>query len=399
MKKNFLMVASLLIAAMLLVVSCSQEVKAPENELVETTIGLAYGKDVTVGYTDNSSIVYKYELKHLWTDLNNGAPIYGETNGEVYVYTNESGNAVAKKLTDNLDPFNSNYVTPGYWEVTVNGYSNNKKILTGSTKVYFNKTNSNATVYVSPLTNSEVTGNVTITLVMEDLDLGDTNETGASKVKYTIDNGSASAIDRVAKANTSDENKSYVENQAAHEYNITLTNVQAGYHTITISVEGYTGGVTKSFLMIPGNNVAIKGSVYPSEFNNSISSIKVVTLRPVVLSINDTAFSSGSVEPVTVTKGTTYTASMADFSYTGLTGSFTYTWYVDGVKQGSVEKPINGKTAILTAPNVPGDYTVTCVAMLTATDDAGVTHVLYGGEEFAGKIRVEASNKTASSSN
>ena len=48
MKKNFLMVASLLIAAMLMVVSCTQEV-APKNDgLVEAKLGLAYGKDVTV---------------------------------------------------------------------------------------------------------------------------------------------------------------------------------------------------------------------------------------------------------------------------------------------------------------------------------------------------------------
>lgn len=271
--------------------------------------------------------------------------------------------------------------------------------MTGSTKVYFNNTNRNATVYVSPVGNNNATGNVTITLVMEDLDSGDTDETGASKVKYAIDNGSASTIDRITKTKTSDENKNYVANKAAHEYSITLRDVQAGYHTITISVAGYSGGVTKSFLMIPGNNVAIKGSVYPSVFENSNSSIQVVTLDSVELSINSTPFSSNSVEPVEVEQGTTYTASIADFSSTGLDGTFTYSWYVDGVKQGTADKPINGQTAILTAPSTPGDYTVTCVAMLTATDKAGVTHVLYGGEKFAGKVRVLANNKTASSSN
>ena len=64
MKKNFLMVASLLIAAMLMVVSCTQEV-APKNELVKATIGLAYGKDITNLVRDKTNYKDPKKVKRL----------------------------------------------------------------------------------------------------------------------------------------------------------------------------------------------------------------------------------------------------------------------------------------------------------------------------------------------
>ena len=387
MKKNFLKIAALLIAAMLLVVSCSQEVKAPENDgLVEATIGLAFGKDVTVGYLYNADITYKYTLTPEWSNLTNGAPIYGATNGEVLAYAE---NTAYKLNADNLPSFKPNHVTPGYWKIVVNGYVDDKVVLSGSTKAYFNNDNSSATVYVSPVKNENSKGSVTITLLMEDLDEGDADESGASKIKYCLDaDSTGKPVTRIAKNETSAANSGYVSNKAAHEYSVTLSEVTAGYHTITFKVDEYEGGVTKSFLMIPGNNVTITGSIYPSKFKETNSTIKVVTLDPVVLSIDSTPFDSASDEPVIITE-TTFTATMADFANTGLTGNFKYEWYIDGVKQTGLDETSNEVS--LTTPSLPGDYTVTCVATLTANDDAGVQHVLYGGEKFAGKIRVEAS--------
>ena len=49
MKKNFLAIASLLIAAMLLVVSCTQEVAPVDNGLVNVTLSTSIsGKAITV---------------------------------------------------------------------------------------------------------------------------------------------------------------------------------------------------------------------------------------------------------------------------------------------------------------------------------------------------------------
>lgn len=389
MKKNFLKVAALLIAAMLLVVSCSQEVapKDENNGRVKATIGVAYGKDVTVGYNYNAAITYKYNLEPLWSDLENGAPIYGATNGEVLAYAE----GTTYLLTGILPRFSANYVTPGYWKITVNGYVGDKVVLTGSTKAYFNSGSTNATVYVSPKDDVTATGNVTITLVMEDLDADDAVENNTSKIKYYLDDAeSGTAVPKVKKADMTANDKYYtlVKDEAAHVYKVTLSNVTAGYHTITLKVDNYDGGVTKSFLMIPGNDVTISGSIYPSKFVTSPSDIKVVTLSPVVLTINTTPFDDATDEPVPITE-TTFTAAMATFDNTGLAGEFTYDWYIDGKLQ-----DVHSNSATLTTPTVPGDYSVTCVATLTAIDEGGVTHVLYGGELFAGKIRVEAdSNK------
>ena len=395
MKKNFLKIAALLIAAMLLVVSCSQEV-APKNEdngLVKATIGVAYGKDVTVVYGNDANITYKYELKPLWSNLENGAPIYGATNGEVLAYDE----GTTYKLSGDPAPgeFTANSVTPGYWQITVNGYVGEKVVLTGSTKTYINKTTSNATVFVSPISdpNTNAVGNVTITLLMEDLDAIDKDDTNtSSKIKYYLDNDiKGEVVTKIKKVETSENNSAYVNANEAHEYRITLNTVAAGYHTITIKVDGYTGGVTKSFLMIPGNDVTISGSIYPSKFEEAKSDIKVVTLAPVNLTINTTVFDEATDGPVPVNKDSDFTAELEAFTDVGLDGSFTYEWYIDGEKKNGVVDSSNPWKYTLTAPSEPGDYTVTCVATLTAKDGADVTHVLYGGVKFAGKIRVEAS--------
>ena len=66
MKKNFMAIASLLIAAMLLVVSCAPEANVEgkvEDGLVEASFGVAYGKDVTVSVNENVQINLK-DMRH-----------------------------------------------------------------------------------------------------------------------------------------------------------------------------------------------------------------------------------------------------------------------------------------------------------------------------------------------
>ena len=74
MKKNFMAIASLLIAAMLLVVSCAPEANVEgkvEDGLVNASFGVAYGKDVTVAENDNVDIHYTYTLLPKWSELEN----------------------------------------------------------------------------------------------------------------------------------------------------------------------------------------------------------------------------------------------------------------------------------------------------------------------------------------
>lgn len=405
MKKNFLMVAALLIAAMLMVVSCTQEV-APKNELVKATIGLAYGKDVTVDYgTAATGITYKYELEPLWSNLENGAPIYGATIGEVDVYS------APKKIGDNLESFKSNYVTPGYWQITVNGYVDNTgiAILTGSTKAYFNNGNDTATVYVSPV-ETEKKGNLTINLEMEDLDADDAANNTKSKIYFYLD--TPASIDSAKKYLTKGD--VVAEGKAAHKYSATNVEVTSGYHTITIKVDGYEGGITKSFLMIPGNDVTIEGSVYPSRFKETESTITVVSLGKHALTVAGTKINEANHNtPVPVTSNNVDVSIAAfdkpisddDLAKLGYNDTdtklgLTYSWYLDGEQNGrdtnvahtTITLPVKSVTD---STLVPGDYTVTCIAKYTYKDASGTIYTVYGCEEYAGKIRVEASNKVA----
>ena len=66
------MVASLLIAAMLLVVSCTQEV-APKNELVEVKLSTVFGRDIEItGGTKTDSLKYKYTMTPNWIHWESG---------------------------------------------------------------------------------------------------------------------------------------------------------------------------------------------------------------------------------------------------------------------------------------------------------------------------------------
>ena len=66
MKKNFMAIASLLIAAMLLVVSCAPEAKVENNDvandLVDVKLSVAFGKAVKIDTADEARIQYKYTL-------------------------------------------------------------------------------------------------------------------------------------------------------------------------------------------------------------------------------------------------------------------------------------------------------------------------------------------------
>ena len=380
MKKNFLMVAALLIAAMFMVVSCTQEV-APKNELVMASVGIAYGKDVTVGYGNApAAITYQYKLTALWDKLENGSDPYGESTDYIDMFGGQT-----KKIGDTNIASDLNFVTPGYWLVEVQGADGGtveKVVLKGSTKAYFNNTTTNATVYVAPVAESTAKGSITLNLQMEDLGATDAE----SKIYYYLD--TPAPTDNTAKKYLT--KGSAVTGQAAHNYSATNDQVTSGYHTITIKVDGYEGGITKSFLMIPGNNVTFTGSVYPSQFKDADATIKVVNIGSANITVGegDTAreFASAGMNPVLVTGGSSVNVSIGSFTNPGNGGSFTYEWYLDGKKQ---ELADNTRTVTITAPSVPGEYNITCVAKYTYNDVQVGQVDVYGNSAFAGKIIVK----------
>ena len=396
MKKNFLKVAALLIAAMLMVVSCTQEI-APKNEdngLVPASIGLAYGKDVTVDYGDeNATIKYQYKLTAQWKDLDNGAPIYGNSSSWEDLF-----NGVGKTINANLSNADLKYVTPGYWLIEVQGLVNDKVVLKGSTKAYFSKNNNNPTVYVAPVENGEAKGSITLELVMEDLDSTDAEEGTGSKVYYLLDGADDNDTNRVYLRKGSKVTAEDGKN-SAHNYSVTTDTITSGYHTITIKVKEYDGGITKSFLMIPGNSVTIEGSIYPSKFIDSDASLVVVSLGKGTITVGEGSTAvlfnnSYDGDPAVVTGGSSVKVSISGIALpSGMTGNINYEWYVNGAKKEDVS---NATTANITIDNVPGDYNITCIAKYTYAVADGTSLTVYGCEECAAKVRVETVSSTTS---
>ncbi|MDD6839686.1 MAG: hypothetical protein PUD65_00050 [Spirochaetales bacterium] len=401
MKKNFLMVASLLIAAMLLVVSCSQEVKAPENNgLVEATLGLAYGKDVTVEEADGKVITYTYQLRPLWSGVDNSTEIYGNQN-ETPVKNGEKYG-----VSENVSSVSMGKVTPGLWEITVRGYTGYNTedkvlVLKGVNNAYFVNGSNHATVIVSP-TNSTGVGTVKISLEMQDL--GDNDKNAIDFIIYNVTEGKEFKtdvkLDRVTSNDETNESGDVTEkDKNVYAYKATLNNVPAGYNTIkfkTPSVAG-DGGIIKTFLVIPGNTVTITGSVSPSEFQTGEAKITTVSMKGAELSVTDV--NKADVEKdtngmYTLTASTNYSIKVNDDTIkaaftNSLPSGFAsvkpvYEWYVNG------EKASGSSDTFTFNEQKAGDYTVTCTFKYSFTN--GTDIYTWIGDASLGKIRVPASN-------
>lgn len=378
MKKNFMAIASLLIAAMLLVVSCAPEANVEgkvEDGLVNASFGVAYGKDVTVAVNGNVDIHYTYTLLPKWSELENGVPIYGKIeNGD------ERGDLGDKKINASFGTIKLGYVTPGLWEITVEGKIGDNVVMRGVTNVHFRNAGTGvtasktATVYVAPV-NSVTSGKLSISIQMEDL-----GNSTANAISYTLDNGTAVSLSRPDNPTNN-----------VYTYTETLDNVKSGYHYITFTVPGYDGGVTKSFLMLPGsaatsggNDVTISGSIIPSKFVESGTSINVISLGQKNISVGNTEFKD-SQGPVTVTGGSNVTVSIgafttpnAPYGATGVSQNVSYQWYLDGKKSGNAN--VGTTSATISVPTDPGYYNITCIATFSYTLD-GVQYNIYGSEK------------------
>lgn len=403
MKKNFLKVAALLIAAMLLVVSCSQEVapKNEGNELVEVKIGIGRSsRDILITPNDGENkITYMYTLTPEWSMVDNGTPIYGAVTTETAINNSTYGIDDAPGVTS------LGLVTPGLWKVEVFGYMKQGNIdvlvLKGATTAYFAKGASTKTVFVAPVSSNSGSGTVSFELYMQDLG----TESKLNNIKYTIqtlDLGETGKSEgRLTPAIT--DNVGKYETAAG-------ISVKAGFNTVTLSIvndEGTVekGGITKTFLMLPGRTVTIKGSVYPSEFVTSPINISVIDLSTAVLAIKngdevvektDVAVSSAesatTVEMYVLNNGTDYNFSFTeDADVEGLpsdAGSLrrTYQWYVGSEAIPSATNATATSNA-LGIKTTSGDYAITCVTTYEFTIDGQDYKIKASATE--GKVRVK----------
>ena len=396
MKKNFLMVAALLIAAMLMVVSCTQEV-APKNDgLVEAKLGLAYGKDVTVDTANGEVITYTYQLTPMWSGVDNTTDIYG--NQKETVVTPGTKYSVSAPVS-NVD---MGLVTPGLWKITVRGYTGfssltdkGEQVLFGENNAYFVKESGKATVIVSPTTSTGV-GTVDISLEMQDLGEGKNvinysiyNVTEGKYYTETAEETVNETVENTPRTYSLDRSQNAVDN--VYTYTKTLSNVKAGYNTITFSTNESAGdgGIVKTFLVIPGNTVTIRGSVSPSEFQTAKADIVTVSMKGATLSITgQNPAESGMYSLFT---GNSYTVNvdtkdilitLANNLPVGVAETTPeFKWYVNGVEQTG-----NTGTSYVFNQSAAGDYTVTCTFKYSFTKD-GSTYT-WIGDASLGKIRV-----------
>lgn len=273
MKKNFLMVASLLIAAMLLVVSCSQEAKAPESSLVEVKLGVGYGRDLTVdGATSTENMKLKYTMTHAWTNPTGTAEtIVGDKEDQ----------------TEFVDGSPIGYVTPGLWKIHVYAYEANsgdnaKPIFDGEAQAYFSDKNNKVTVYLAPT--SDQTNTIRFAVSMQDL-VGEVDGAykgkGSYRLKYSLykTNGSETTDEEIEKVSGTnllpdDITMSILPNTT--NYYASKSGLESGYYRATVKVfsvdendnETLVGGISKGFLLSGDDIVTITGHIEPSKYIN-----------------------------------------------------------------------------------------------------------------------------------
>lgn len=377
MKKNFMAIASLLMAAMLLVVSCSQEVAPVDNGLVNVTLSTSVsGKalDVTGGKTGDIS--YSYSVTPLWDD------------DDVDTIVGTKGVTAIDTIEGNIS---LGYMSQGLWEIYVKGERNNEIVLEGTTNAYITKDSSNVVVFLKTKT-GENTAKLSFKINVNDLE----NDGSNHKVLYSISGTGTTNVNNSGKVSyegelargtvlktTGDLNHKSVSKSATYtlptETNITLS---PGYYRVTVSLketkEGgkVVGGITKGFLVLNDDTaLEVGGYVTAADFVNG--DLKIV--RPVI-SVDLSAVVKGTTESVT-TNGYTingendsvtvvFTATPSSTNAQGdivTAGDYSYVWSIDGVEDTLTNSPTKEVTF------APGYRHVTCTVYRTYNFDNGIT--------------------------
>lgn len=372
MKKNFLMVASLLIAAMLLVVSCAQEVKAPvDNNLVEVTLNTSAARSaLKYDGLKIENVKYRYKLTAQWTPTGDQDPVVGNTKAGVDGADDEgyiSIEGTSKTL---------GYVSQGLWQVEVIGSipfgETSKDVLKGSTQVYFNKNNgeNSVTVYVKPIDDTSNAG-LSFDIKINDHDAD--KDDNAYKLVYSIEDvGGVTATGTVGEESSKRLDKvslipgSLVED-GFRSWTGKVTGMKPGYYRVTVSLlngNEVVGGLTKGVLLFAGDadNAKLTGSVNSMDFVNG-------TLNVVYPKVSLTLTSGLNEDKGTINSEVTYTAEpkfTADLPSGYTVGAPTFTWYENGgAGNGTAATAENNTATFKKTYTTPGYKTVTCVVKYT----------------------------------
>ena len=261
MKKNFLAIASLLIVAMLLVVSCTQEVAPVDNGLVNVTLSTSIsGKAITVGGLNDSPITYTYSVVPQWEDDNKDV-IVGEKAGTV---------TLSGANTD----LNLGYMSQGLWKFTVEGKRGEGDtavtVLKGETTTYITKGASNVVVFLKA--EDGANAGLTFDLIVNDLADKAQNYTVSYEIKNTanvaVNKGTLKRTD--VDSTTPGTGESALTKSAKYVLDNETVSLGTGYYRVTVSLNkgaDTIGGITKGFLVLrDDNNITVSGYVTAADF-------------------------------------------------------------------------------------------------------------------------------------
>lgn len=415
MKKNFLMVAAMLIAAMLMVVSCTQEVAPKNNGLVEAKLNVAYGRDLSVnGATNQNGVSLTYKMWPSWTATGNEV-IYGGKK-------NSSNQYVFEELPNNGS---LGYVTPGLWniEVIASGYDvrNNangaaKDIFSGTASVYFNETTKEATVFLAPISTENNT--VTFSFLMQDLS-GDMNNDYLLTYNIYKGNNNSSPFRYGVLSGTTVTGSNNVKRYTETE---TINSLPGGFYRVNVSIyrkksspaqNELVGGTTKGFLVSGGASVTIGGNIEPSDYES-------VSIDAYYVDVN-TAFKTGNVMNGETDTGKDYGESVNDTTNGGakvtmgindstihnstITGTYTKTYIWTAVSDGVTRTVITNESSDREFEfNSPGYKNISCTTVysITGTSTGGEEDTYYFADTQSMQVYVDPTGfvvKTNTSSN
>lgn len=399
MKKNFLMVASLLIAAMLMAVSCTQEV-APKNELVEVKLSTVFGRDINIGGgTNTTNLTYQYTMTPNWNGWTSGDIGIGGVNGE------KISGIVSTETPVNKDA-SLGWVTPGLWTVSVFAYDEtNTKVFEGSNDAYFSNKNNKVTVYLKPA--DDDTNSLRFEIKMQDLAANG----GSYLLKYSVV-GTPYMENGVQKTTTVDgelERSSYENNVGKYTLktdDTKLSALKSDYYRVTVSIydgNNLLGGITKGVLLANGDNASVEGNIEPSDYINAQFDVKLFDVKTSLskadvvyyssadctgeaTSTVDTAKSAKAV--ITLTDSTDKTKYDANIGADNEVINVNCTWYVDGIQVATGSPDSETRTLTYEVKDTtPGYKNVSCQTVYSMTDAAGVTY--YWADTQSIQVRFE----------
>ena len=434
MKKNFMAIASLLIAAMLLVVSCAPEANVEgkvEDGLVHASLmATAAGKALTVKYPENEKLSYTVTLAAGWNADNNY----------------KMDEVVGAKTITNADiskKIELGWISQGLWTVTVEGKRGSDVVVTGSTTKYITKGNEGIVVFLKTDTTYSKTTAIDFDITV--------NELAATNSGYDL----KATIERADKATGTPEitDPSFTstpvkgtngKNNNTRKYISNNTTLTPGYYKVTVQLikttpaatgegqgtEEVIGGITRGVLVTGESKITIKGSVSASDFakgslNVYTPEVEIDSFTAVTdASESDNILGTDVDDSTNTYKGNVTLATFGDndsYTITYTVGSHctptnqngvtfsdpTYTWTVDG-ETPTEEKASITNNSITVNYTAPGHKNVTCLVTYLCTVRIGETNyqftigneavasVLVKGPAVEGEVTGEATTQTQS---